>query len=162
MDEKGVSPVIGVILMVAATIVIAAVVMAMLGGFGPPKRQYTVTASAVESGSDTDGDGAVPEIIITYTGGPDQDLVDYLDVMIDGTDVYDESAGIGQTPDFGESEAAPANDISVGVSVTIDSNTGGMTGWTAFTPDVGPGNDHVIVTAHFLDGSTQVILDTYV
>ena len=34
--KKGVSPVIGVILMVAATIVIAAVVMAMLGGFTPP------------------------------------------------------------------------------------------------------------------------------
>ena len=36
MDEKGVSPVIGVILMVAATIVVAAVVMAMIGGFTPP------------------------------------------------------------------------------------------------------------------------------
>ena len=160
MDERGVSPVIGVILMVAATIVIAAVVMAMLGGFGPPKRQYAVIASADESGGDTDGDGAVPEIIITYRGGPDHSLVDYLDVMIDGRDVYDETAGIGQTPDFGDSDGV--HDISVGVSVTIDSNTGGMTGWTAFTPDVGPGNDHVIVTAHFLDGSTQVILDTYV
>ena len=162
MDEKGVSPVIGVILMVAATIVIAAVVMAMLGGFGPPKRQYTVTASAVESGSDTDGDDAVPEIIITYTGGPDQDLVDYLDVMIDGTDVYTETAGTNQTPDFGESETTPTKDVSVGVSVTIDSDNTNMKGWAAFTPDVGPGNDHVIVTAHFLDGSTQVILDTYV
>ena len=36
MDERGVSPVIGVILMVAATIVVAAVVMAMIGGFTPP------------------------------------------------------------------------------------------------------------------------------
>ena len=36
MDEKGVSPVIGVILMVAATIVIAAVVMTMIVGFTPP------------------------------------------------------------------------------------------------------------------------------
>ena len=48
MDEKGVSPVIGVILMVAATIVIAAVVLGMLGGFGPPKKTYMVTASASE------------------------------------------------------------------------------------------------------------------
>ena len=36
MNEKGVSPVIGVILMVAATIVIAAVVMTMIVGFTPP------------------------------------------------------------------------------------------------------------------------------
>ena len=159
MDEKGVSPVIGVILMVAATIAIAMVVMGMLGKFGPPKRQYAVIASAVESSVDTDRDGAVPEIIITYTGGPDHDSVDYLDVIIDGTDIYNEAAG-GQTPDFGDSDGVP--DVSVGVSVTIDSDNGGMTGWTAFTPDVGSGNDHVIVTAHFLDGSTQVILDTYV
>jgi len=46
MDEKGVSPVIGVILMVAATIVIAAVVMGMLGGFKPPTPSKSVGVSA--------------------------------------------------------------------------------------------------------------------
>nr|MCR5853438.1 type IV pilin [Methanophagales archaeon] len=50
MDEKGVSPVIGVILMVAATIVIAAVVMGMLGGFTPPTaHSICVTATQVEN-----------------------------------------------------------------------------------------------------------------
>jgi len=46
MDKKGVSPVIGVILMVAATIVIAAVVMGMLGGFKAPASSKTVAISA--------------------------------------------------------------------------------------------------------------------
>jgi len=46
MDEKGVSPVIGVILMVAATIVIAAVVMGMLGGFKAPASSKAVAISA--------------------------------------------------------------------------------------------------------------------
>ena len=44
-SKRGVSPVIGVILMVAATIVIAGVVMGMLGGFGPPKPTKTVMFS---------------------------------------------------------------------------------------------------------------------
>ena len=44
--KKGVSPVIGVILMVAATIVIAAVVLAMLGGFQAPATSKTVGVSA--------------------------------------------------------------------------------------------------------------------
>jgi len=67
MDEKGVSPVIGVILMVAATIVIAAVVMGMLGGFGPPKKTYMVTASASEN--------ATGYICVIYNGGPDAQFV---------------------------------------------------------------------------------------
>ena len=67
MDEKGVSPVIGVILMVAATIVIAAVVMGMLGGFNPPKKTYSVavTASKTPQG----------KVTLTFIGGPDASLV---------------------------------------------------------------------------------------
>jgi len=41
-SKRGVSPVIGVILMVAATIVIAGVVIAMLGGFKAPTASKTV------------------------------------------------------------------------------------------------------------------------
>ncbi len=40
--RKAVSPVIGVILMVAATIVIAAIVMGFLGGFNPPKKPLDI------------------------------------------------------------------------------------------------------------------------
>jgi len=50
MDEKGVSPVVGVILMVAATIIIAAVVMGMLGGFKPatPPKNVGVSANRID------------------------------------------------------------------------------------------------------------------
>ncbi len=41
-DKKGVSPVVGVILMVAATIVIAAIVMGFLGGFKAPKKPLDI------------------------------------------------------------------------------------------------------------------------
>ncbi len=41
-NRKAVSPVIGVILMVAATIVIAAIVMAYLNGFKPPQKPVDI------------------------------------------------------------------------------------------------------------------------
>ena len=72
--KKGVSPVIGVILMVAATIVIAAVVLAMLGGFTAPSRSYVVMATAASNATGTG-------ISVTYQGGPDSDLVDKVYAM---------------------------------------------------------------------------------
>ena len=65
-DKKGVSPVIGVILMVAATIVIAAVVIAMLGGFTAPGKTYSVMATASQHGDD---------IVVIFQGGPDASAV---------------------------------------------------------------------------------------
>jgi flagellin-like protein len=80
-SKSGVSPVIGVILMVAATIVIAGVVMAMLGGFSAPKTGYIVTAKASQSPSSN-------LITVLYNGGPDHSLVNGsadLDVRQDNT-----------------------------------------------------------------------------
>jgi flagellin-like protein len=144
--KKGVSPVIGVILMVAATIVIAAVVLAMLGGFTAPRTQYMVTATA-----STDALGTTA--YVTYHGGPDAAQVDGLTASING--ITDQlwlplaPAGVG----WGAAEPD---------TVVAAVGTGGSC--DATTCAVGPGadNDHVIVTATFLDGSSQVILDTYV
>ena len=143
MDEKGVSPVIGVILMVAATIVIAAVVMGMLGGFGPPKRTYTISLTATQEGDD---------IIVTYNGGPDQDFVDKL--IFSGTD----SNGNAITWD--------SNQPGVSGGTWYNGNS------TVTSPAVGDyviatgkgttGRDHIVVTAEFTDGTKQVVLDTYV
>jgi len=149
MDEKGVSPVIGVILMVAATIVIAAVVMAMLGGFGPPKKTYTVTATASEA-YDLDGDGNHPDIEITYHGGPDHAYVDCLSVSVDGRPVTTLGSGWGTANNNN-------TDVTPGVSVIVDNGD-----FASAIINTGPNNDHVVVTATFLDGSTQVILDTKV
>ena len=74
MDRKGVSPVIGVILMVAATIVVAAVVLGMLGGFGPPKKSYSISVSASRM---PDGN-----ISVTFVGGPDAALVSSISVAV--------------------------------------------------------------------------------
>ena len=135
MDERGVSPVIGVILMVAATIVIAAVVMGMLGGFGPPSKVYSISVTAEERNP-----GGTPTIYITYHGGPDAGSVVSFSITVDG-----------DTP------AGKTLATTVGSSVSITS---------ADLPnqavDAGAGNDHVIVTATFADGSVQTVLDTWV
>ena len=136
MDEKGVSPVIGVILMVAATIVIAAVVLGMLGGFSLPGKVYSISVTAEERNI-----GGTPTIYVTYHGGPDAgSVVSFNNVIVDGAD------------------SGKALTTTVGSSVSITSaDLGG-----AATVDAGAGNDHVIVTATFADGSVQTVLDTWV
>ena len=141
-DKKGVSPVIGVILMVAATIVIAAVVMAMLGGFNPPRRTYNVIASASEN--------ATGWIAVTYQGGPDAAHVDYLNVSIDGNSYYE--GNIPTTNGWGTNGWGTADgnssDVKIGCTLVVKGKQG-------------PNNNHVVVSATFLDGSSQVILDTW-
>ena len=73
-SKRGVSPVIGVILMVAATIVIAGVVMGMLGGFKAPKTAPTMNFKL----EDADGAGPNTAIKITHIGG---DSVAYSDLQ---------------------------------------------------------------------------------
>ena len=133
MDEKGVSPVIGVILMVAATIVIAAVVLGMLGGFAPPKKTYAVSASASRINSSA--------ISITYLGGPDQASVD---TSKHSYAIISNASG----------EQAYIKELflpTVGNSTVIT----GLNSTYA-------GREHVVVNVTFVDGTTQVILDTYV
>ena len=79
MDEKGVSPVIGVILMVAITVILAAVIASFVFGMGSSvKRTYNVAATASESCNGSTADSCT--ITITYHGGPDASLVTDLDV----------------------------------------------------------------------------------
>jgi flagellin-like protein len=126
--KKGVSPVIGVILMVAATIVIAAVVLAMLGGFGPPRRNYVVMASATDDALGT-------TLYVTYQGGPDSAQLTNCTCTINGA--------VPTIEDF-DTPITPVGDVASGLCTA------------------GLGNDHVVVSCAFIDGSSQVILDTYV
>ena len=143
-DEEAVSPVIGVILMVAITVILAAVIAAFVFGMGSTlQKQYLVTASATQT--DTD------EVQVTFTGGPDAESVRYLNVSIDGT--YFDNAGAEQTNvsnTFGGSASAT---IPIGQTETL-----GGTSNTVITT----GQDRLLVVAQFADGSSQIILDTFV
>jgi len=74
-DKKGISPIVGVILVVAMTVLLAAIAWTYLGGLATsPGKQYQVGVKVERS---------VGKIIITYIGGPDQDKVTGLRVTID-------------------------------------------------------------------------------
>jgi len=125
-EESAVSPVIGVILMVAITVILAAVIGAFVFGMGGNlKKTYNVGVTASQTGPEN--------VTFTFQGGPDADLVRYLN-----TSVADKTAWCSAGP-------SPA----IGTTWTDDGNATS-------------GRDHVVVTAEFDDGTIQVVLDTYV
>ncbi|MEM4616677.1 MAG: type IV pilin N-terminal domain-containing protein [Archaeoglobaceae archaeon] len=105
MDEKGVSPVIGVILMVAITVILAAVIASFVFGLGGTvKRTYQLAFVTTSITSN--------EIVLTYQGG-------------DGAYVTGCSAKVGTTGNFQTIEAC-SDGLTVGEQLTIDTegNTG--------------------------------------
>jgi flagellin-like protein len=130
--KKGVSAVIGVILTVAATIVIAAVLLAMLGAFTPPQPPHSILVTAKHINS--------THIEVIFMGGPDSDLVNGLNLSVDASPI-----NLSSFPDF-------QNGI-VGNPVITDASR---------KVDAGPNNDAVVVTASFKDGTKQVVLNVLV
>ena len=119
-NDEAVSPVIGVILMVAITVILAAVIAAFVFGMaGNIQKTKVIAATAQQQGS---------VIYVTYNGGQDAAAVSSLTANIAGSTVAFSGTAVGSV-------------VSAGGT---------------------PQQDHIIVTASFTDGSTQVILDTYV
>ena len=154
-DERAVSPVIGVILMVAITVILAAVIGAFVFGMGGSlQKTYTVGVTATQVDSD--------HVDVTFQGGPDAGQVDYMVVGIDGQNFdidgneTDTANEITFNSDGAETTILTADGLAVPVGSMItctNEATGGP---------ISSGRDHVIVTAAFMDGTTQVVLDTYV
>lgn len=72
--KDAVSPVIGVVLMVAVTVILAAVVAAFVFGMvSGIQKSKNVVVTARSSGND---------IILTYHGGPDHNSVAYLNLTV--------------------------------------------------------------------------------
>jgi flagellin-like protein len=101
--EDAVSPVIGVILMVAITVILAAVIAAFVFGMaGGVSKTKTVAATARQSGND---------IVVTWQGGQDNGYVSGYGVNInDGTNIQIfNSAIVGNTSKF-LGQGTPQND----------------------------------------------------
>ncbi|NQS74246.1 MAG: type IV pilin N-terminal domain-containing protein [Methanoculleus sp.] len=125
-NEDAVSPVIGVILMVAITVILAAVIAAFVFGMsGNVDTQKMVAATATQQGT---------SIVVTYQGGADYLSVTNLTVTVTNSTGGAESNSINGTPE-------------VGWSCTFNGTEG---------------RDHIVVVAKFADGSSQVVLDTFV
>ena len=127
--EDAVSPVIGVILMVAVTVILAAVIAAFVFGMGSNVSKTKVVAVTAAQDSATGG-------TITYQGGQDAASLNSVGYIVGTANMAFMNATSTTTP------------LAVGTSATL-------TGLTA-------NKDHIVATGFFLDGSSQVLLDTYV
>jgi flagellin-like protein len=138
-NDEAVSPVIGVILMVAITVILAAVIAAFVFGMSGNINKTKIVASTV---SQPDAN----RIVITYQGGQDDSTLSYVRVTAPNGTVYNTTAAIGTlTTGTGVKPNVGASSVLIGASAT------------EFT-----GRDHIVVIGVFSDGVSQVISDTYV
>jgi flagellin-like protein len=136
--EDAVSPVIGVILMVAITVILAAVIAAFVFGMASGvSKTKNVAATARKVGQLTS---------VTYQGGSDDTTVQNITMGFNdnGTQYWGGATG---TPGTQANAVKPY----VGQSWQTSCPAGGC-----------PANMHVTATAIFTDGSSQVILDANV
>lgn len=135
-NEEAVSPVIGVILMVAITVILAAVIAVFVFGMaGDVQSTKSIGVTAKQSGGSA---------IITYMGGPDHASVESIAATIDG------SPWTGDTTNVTSTNTAEPD---VGASWTVKMSK------LAGSPDPADQN-RVVVIATFSDGTSQVLLDT--
>jgi len=143
-EEDAVSPVIGVILMVAITVILAAVIGAFVFGMGGNiAKTYVVSVTTAQTGADT--------IDVTFQGGPDADVVKYLNVSIGGEDINSATLDCTILPSATAGEGTFSANPSIGSSAEIK-----------YATQITGDRDHIIVVAVFDDGAEQVVLDTYV
>ena len=144
-NEDAVSPVIGVILMVAITVILAAVIAAFVFGMaGNISKTKVVAATAQKVDAN--------HITITYQGGQDASSYSF------GTVTITDSTGAAPGGNFINSTsgntAAAGNNI---LSSQVGSYVTGLSTTSQFAQKT-----HVTVTATFTDGTQQVILDNYI
>ena len=141
-EEEAVSPVIGTVLMVAITVILAAIIAMYV--FGMPADVTKTKIVAATAQLDTTG-----VILITYQGGQNDDSLSSLNITAPNSSVwYTSSADGALTP-----STVPGTLVKPRVGATMSLNPG--SDWPS-------GQKHVVVIGAFADGPNQIILDTYV
>lgn len=116
-NDDAVSPVIGVILMVAITVILAAVIATFVLGLGEqisqtsPNASFTFDYSEGGTGSAAIGSGTTGVVTVTHAGGPNIGA-DQLSIAGD------------QTGDWTAGSLTANDDVSAGDSITVDVNAG--------------------------------------
>ena len=141
-NEEAVSPVIGVILMVAITVILAAVIAAFVFGMtGNVQTQKTVAVTASQNAND---------IVVNYKGGTDANTLNFLKVTVN-----DETTA---KYCFIDSTLTTSADSTSGLDTSAQVPVGATMKIAGGTAE----RNHVVVVGHFMDGTDQVLLDTYV
>jgi archaeal type IV pilus assembly protein PilA len=132
-NQEAVSPVIGVILMVAITVILAAIIAAFVFGM-----VGTISKAKVIAGTAQQPDAN--HIVVTYRGGKDATTCVGVKWTVSDSNGHDIDSTLMGT-DTGLASASP---LTVGYSATLSGTAG---------------KDHVVATAYFTDGLSQVIYD---
>ena len=143
-NEEAISPVIGTILMVAITVIIAAMIGSFV--FGVPqniqKTKFMGTSIQVER---TQG-----VVLLSYHGGPDDVSLTSISVTAPNGTVWYTSSAEGDLTLNTESSPAPTKP-KLGAVMTLTP-----------APDWPPGKKRVLVVGSYNDGNEQIISDTYI
>jgi flagellin-like protein len=132
-DDNAVSPVIGVILMVAITVILAAVIASFVLGLGEEAANTTPQASiGFDFTHDNSGDD---QLVVTHESG-DTISASNLNASVSGARDYDYSGSTGDTnvifgpgPDNSDGNLfTSSGDVAAGTSYTVDANDFADTG----------------------------------
>jgi len=162
-DDRGVSPVIGVILMVAITVILAAVIGTFVLGLGDSLQTTPQLSTSVsDAGDDYAGDTAdSTAFVITHNNGDSVDVSDVKIVVRDDnnaevatfeadswTDTGDgaDSETLQATLDGSDLSGAGSGEFSVGSTVTIYGDGSGTTTTSDWT--LQPTNTYTIQIVH--------------
>lgn len=139
-NEEAVSPVIGVILMVAITVILAAVIAAFVFGMAGNIQKTKVVAATESRVNNT-------YTVVTYQGGQDAASLGGIAFTVNGGNI---------TPVVASTQGTVVNSqvncLSTATSLPI--------GTSIYIPTSQPGKDHLVGVGLFNDGSTQVIIDS--
>jgi flagellin-like protein len=113
-DERAVSPVIGVILMVAITVILAAVIGTFVLGLGDQVQETSPNAQW-----DWDYDSSNDQLMLTHESG---DSVDASTMSLTGDGVDPDISDLTADSNFANSNSFPS-EVTAGDSVTINSST---------------------------------------
>lgn len=114
-DDDAVSPVIGVILMVAITVILAAVIASFVLGLGDQAQQTTPQASFT-----FDYDGGSNELTITHDGG---DTIEAQELFVRGNNLGDTGSWDSIGSYKSTSEISAGNDLTIsGTSSDYEAN----------------------------------------
>jgi len=138
-NEEAVSPVIGVILMVAITVILAAVIAAFVFGMaGNIQKTKVVAATEYRVNSSY--------VTVTYQGGQDAGTMGSMSFQVDGANATTYQCGQNTCVLNELLPTSPQIILPVGASTVINA--------------ANPGKNHVVGIGLFTDGTTQVIVDT--
>jgi len=133
-NDEAVSPVIGVILMVAITVILAAVIAAFVFGMSGNITKTKVVSVTLNRPNSS-------YVSSTFQGGQDASTLETINWSINGANAV-AGTGFSTAP----VEGTTGTILAVGHGVTF----------------AAPVNGHVVGVGSFNDGSKQVLVDTYI